>query len=104
MARSKEGPNRSEAIRDLLTKHPEMGTKDVVDKLNEKGLDVKPGLVYLIRGKMKDTSGGSSSGGGGRSKASSGDDPVAMIRQVKALAAEAGGLDKLKDLVDVLAE
>jgi hypothetical protein len=111
MGRKKSGNSMSKAIRDVLEKSPDMGAKEVVSTLAQKGITVKPGLVYFIKGKVK--------GGKGRRRrrrrklgeqvaavavTTGATDAIATILKVKALAAQVGGMKKLKGLVEVLAD
>jgi len=43
------GVNKSAAIREYLTSNPDAKPADVVAALKEKGIDVKPGLVGLVK-------------------------------------------------------
>lgn len=106
MAKKKNGPNKSESIRELLRANPEMPAKAVVETLAGKGINVTDTLVYFVKGKM--------SGRKSRRKkahqmvanvvATGNTDPVATILKVKRWATEVGGLRKLKALVDALSE
>jgi hypothetical protein len=78
----------------------------VVELLAQKGIKVKPRLVYMVKGSLKARA-------RRRRKVaravaavtnSAAADPVALIRKVKELAHEAGGMKQLKELVLVLAE
>ena len=68
------------------------------------------GLVYMVKGSMKSKAGRkrrkaarvakvASRGGNGLVA-----DPVALIKKVKALAEEAGGMRQLKELISVLTD
>ncbi len=100
--KSKEGGvNKSQAIREILTSDPHKPTKDVIAALAGKGIKVIPSQVYFIKGKMqhkkrKDI--------GIRMEKAGLAHPVDLILQVKSLANAAGGMAKLKQLVDALAE
>ena len=107
MARQKNGVNMSQAVRDVLNEDPKMKAKEIIKTLADKGITVKPGLVYFIKGKVK--------GKRGRRKkmqakvaaaaaSTSNGDAVATILKVKTLATNLGGLKKLKALVDALTE
>jgi hypothetical protein len=48
-----ESPNKSEAIRNYLTKHPNAMPVAVVAALSKKHIEVTPGLVSNIKNKMK---------------------------------------------------
>jgi hypothetical protein len=102
MPKTKTKTNKSQMIRDLLKENPKMPVSEVVAKLAEKKLKVTPNLVYYIRLKM---------GAKRRRKirrkfaAITGNgDAVTLIRQVKELADDAGGLAKLRQLVEAIAE
>ena len=106
MPKKKNGVNKSEEIRQMLRVNPETPVKEIVASMAGRGLPVTDNLVYFLKGKMK--------GRRGRRKkarqmvanvaATGYSDPVATILKVKGLAAEVGGINKLKALVDVLSE
>src|SRR5262245_8382703 len=106
MAKKKTGPSKSAAIRDLLKENRRLTAKEVVSILAEKGVKVKEGLVYAVKGYMK--------GRKGRRRkarqmvenvaATGNSDPVATILKVKGWATSVGGMKKLKALVDALSE
>jgi hypothetical protein len=106
MARSKSnGVNKSQEIRDVLKLNPKAKSKEVIAALAERGIKVAPSLVYMVKSQMKRkvrrqkrdlaTS---------TSKAMGIANPVDLILRVKSLAQEAGGIARLKKLVDVMAE
>src|SRR5262245_33853553 len=109
MARKKSGPNKSQAIRDLLSANPDMAVRDVVANMSSEGMKVTPNLVYFIKGKMKSTKRRkkrvvrAATAAAGNNGVASKTDAITMIREVKALAEKAGGYAKLKELVDALA-
>jgi hypothetical protein len=99
--------NKSQAIRILLEQNPQVQAKEVVARLAQKGIAVKPGLVYMIKGRLAQMK--SHKGKKAARLVRAGDktgvaDPVALIVKVKALAHEAGGMANLKALVTVLAD
>src|SRR5262245_27739701 len=96
--------NKSQAIRDLLTATPEMTVKEVQAALSTKGLKVTDNLVYFIKGKMKAKTQRRKRVVRAARAASANGDPVALIRDVKVLAGRAGGIGKLTELVEALAE
>ena len=107
MAKQKSLVSKSEEVRQFLKADRKMKTKDVVAALAEKGIQVKPGLVYFIKGQIK--------GKRGRRKkarqmvarvaATNGKlDAVATILKIKGWASEVGGMKKLKELVDALSD
>jgi len=105
--------NKSAEIRKLITQNPEIKLAEVINTLGKRNIEVKPGLFYFTKGKMKGTK-------GRRNKArqmvenvsatmstngpTNTSDVVATIIKVKHLAAEVGGLKKLKALVEALGE
>jgi len=103
-------PNKSQSIRDHLAQNPKAKAKEVVAALGGKGVKVTEGLVYAVKGSMKErkrrknrvvrAAKAATEGGHGVSIKA---DALTMIREVKALAAKAGGYGKLKELVDPLA-
>ena len=109
MAR-KRGPgevNKSQAIRDLLQENPDIKATEAVKHLGDKGIKIAPGLFYFTKGKVT----------GGRRRRrkmrrdvaavtgnSNKGDVLGTIRKVKNLAAEVGGLGKLRALVEALSE
>src|SRR5262249_37500920 len=103
MPRGKKA-NKSQAVRDVLTAKPDMTTKEVVAVRAAKRRKVKPNLVYFIKGKMKAKTQRRKRVVRAARAASANGDPVALIRDVKALAGRAGGIAKLKELVEALAE
>jgi len=107
MARSKNGVNMSQAIRDLLKENPKMKAKEIISTLGSRGIPVKEGLVYFIKGQNK--------GSKGRKKKADSmiatvavttgtGDALATILKVKGLANQVGGLKKLKAIIDALSE
>ena len=107
-ARKKTGVNKSAEIRQLLKANPAAGAKDVVATLSGKGIHVSEGLVYFVKGHLK--------GRKGRTKkkaqavvahvaaATGSGDALSTVLKVQRLAAEVGGMKKLKALVEVLSE
>lgn len=109
MARTK-GVNRSQLIRDHFNANPKAMAKEIVAALKEQGITVTEGLVYAVKGAMKAKSKrkkriaqaakAAATTNGTVSKT----DALTMIRDVKALAMRAGGYERLKELVDALAD
>ncbi len=96
---------KSEAIRDLLRQNPRMKTKAVVEALKVKGIDANPNLVYLVKAKMKRRRRRQQREQALASSRNAGiANPVDFLLKIKQLAVDAGGIRKLKQLVDVLAE
>ena len=108
---AKRKVNKSQLVRELLSAKPEMKAKEVVEAMGAKGHKITDALVYTIKGSMKEkkkrkarvvkaAKAAVPSSNGQASKA----DAITMIREVKSLAQKAGGYEKLKELVDALAE
>ena len=105
--------NKSEAMRDLLGKNPDIKAAEAIATLGAQGIKVIPSLYYYTKGRMSGKKGrrkkarqmvekvSATMGSNGAMKTS---DVVATILKVKHLAAEVGGLKKLKSLVDALNE
>jgi hypothetical protein len=112
MAKAKTEVSKSQSIREFLTENPEAKAKEVVAALTEKGVKVNEGLVYAVKGGMAERkkrkkqvvkaamAAAAPLANGAPAKA----DALTMIREVKALAAKAGGYAKLTELVAALAE
>jgi hypothetical protein len=111
MAKAKTEVNKSQSIRDFFTSNPKAKAKEVVEALGKNGIKVNEGLVYAVKGGMKERKrrkkrvvkaalAAHSAGTPAVAKA----DALTMIREVKALAAKAGGYAKLMELVAALAE
>ncbi len=114
MARKAPSGSMSEAIRELLTQKPDLKAGEVVTTLGEKGIKVKPNLVYFIMGKFKGLKGRrgkirknvaavmASGNANGTQASHRGGDVLSTIKKVKSLAEEVGGLKKLAALVEAL--
>ena len=110
MAKAKTQGSKSQSIRDFFTSNPTAKAKEVVAALGKTGIEVNEGLVYAVKGGMKEkkrrkkrvakAAMAAHSAGTLSVKA----DAITMIREVKALAEKAGGFAKLTELVAALAE
>ena len=107
MAKAKS--SKSHSIREYLTANPKSKAKEVVAALGKTGVKVNEGLVYAVKGSMKERkrrkkkvakAAMAASNNGHVSKA----DALTMILEVRALAMKAGGFSQLKGLVDALSE
>lgn len=118
MARTK-GVNKSQVVREYLEANPDAKAKEVVKGLAKNKIKVTQSLVYSVIGGMKEkkrrkarvvkaaraaTNVATSNGAVSHGAASKHADALTMIREVKAMAVMAGGFEKLKELVDALAE
>jgi hypothetical protein len=110
MAKQKESSangdiNKSEAIREMMAVHPKAKSKAIVGFLEDKGIIVRPQLVYFVRSRMKHQKQRQR-----RQRVTAAAQemgilsPIQLVVTVKELAREAGGFKNLKKLVDALAE
>ncbi len=100
-----KGPNKSEAIREVLAQNPKAQSKEIIDILAQRGIRIQPSLIYMVRSKQRQQKRRQKRERAVESSARTGvANPVALIMKVKALASEAGSIKNLKQLVDVLAE
>ena len=105
MPRKKQRGQKSSAIRELLEQNPKMPVKDIVSTLAGRGIKVNSNLVYLLRSKMHFKRRRQKRRAAVQAGRNSGvANPVALVLKVRQLAAEAGGMRHLKQLVDVLSE
>jgi len=96
---------KSEAIRELLRQNPRMKVSAIVAALKDKGIDANPNLVYLVKGKMKRRQRRQKREQMLANSTKTGiANPLDFLLKIKKLANDAGGIRKLKQLVDVLAE
>jgi hypothetical protein len=98
----KSSVNKSEEIRAILSQNLKTPMKEVITSLAARDIKVRPSLVYAIKTKMKKRK---------RkqlrqkvAKVSPNGNPVQLIIAVKNLAAQAGGMGNLKELVEALNE
>jgi len=108
MAKSKT--NKSQYVRDYYTDNPQATVKEVMAALSAKGMDVTSALIYKVKGAMaerkhrKQRVAKAAMAATRENAITTKADAITMIREVKALAAKAGGYEKLKELVEALAE
>jgi hypothetical protein len=96
---------KSAAVRDLLEQTPKMPVREIVAHLASRGITINPNLVYYIKGRMKQRRGQQKRRLAVRAGRNAGvANPVELVRSVKHLALQAGGMRRLKELVDILAE
>ena len=106
--------NKSQAIRDLLKENPKIKANAAVAALGEKGVAIKASLFYIVKGKALGRKGRRRrnqrkavelvTAASTKNGAASQIDAAGTIRKVKAMAAEVGGLQMLKALVNALTE
>jgi len=113
MAKAKNNDNqeslpagaKSAAIREMLEKHPDKKVREIVADLGARGISVTANLVYLIKSKERDKRlRGRRNEALARGRKAGVANPAELVRRVKELAWEAGGIGNLKQLVDALAD
>jgi hypothetical protein len=109
VAKKKNGLNKSEEVRQLLKGNPQIGGKEAVATLAEKGIKISGNLFYFVKGQMKGRKARRKKAQRTVSKIAESthgtrSDAVATILKVKAWANEVGGMKSLKALVDALSE
>ena len=108
MARPKGSPagiNKSAAVREILASNPNMPVRDIVKMLNQRGIQIHPNLVYLIKSKtraIRHKQKREKFLENGRQLGIA--NPVELILETRRLAEKAGGIRQFKQLVDALAE
>ena len=97
--------NKSSAIREMITAHPQAQSKEIVELLAKNGLKVQPSLVYYIRSKLRQQQRVARRERVTQTSQTLGSsNPVELILKVKSLSRDAGGIRNLKLLVDALAD
>jgi hypothetical protein len=94
--------NKSEAVRQVLAENPQASVKEVVTLLGQRGIKVRPTLIYFIRSRQRHVARRQK-----RRQAVANGAPTysaELILQVKTLAKDAGGFRNLKQLVEVLGD
>jgi hypothetical protein len=107
MPKKKGGPNKSAAVRELLTQNPKSPVKEILDTMAGKGMKVTPNLVYFLRARMRADKRKLARQKTAPSLSSSNlhkSNTVELVRKVKLLAGELGGLKRLKELTEILAD
>jgi hypothetical protein len=95
--------NKSQAIRDMLTANPTMPVKEVVSTLATRGIKVTSNLVYYLRAKSRAKKRRAARKRVAASMSANGVDPLVLIRGIKELATQAGGMERLRQFVQELA-
>lgn len=93
--------NKSALVRELFQQNPKIKVKQIIETLGQRKVVVKPSLVYFVKSNMRRKKRKEIR----RAMAKAGvPNPVDLILKVRHLASESGGIGKLKQLVDALAE
>jgi hypothetical protein len=87
----------------LLEQNADRPVSEIVSELKRGGIKVLPNMVYTLRRKMR-SGRKSRRGATGHASTNGLADPVRLVRGVKELAIQAGGMKQLKELVEAMAE
>jgi hypothetical protein len=98
-----QGVTKSQMIRQMLEADPDTGMKEVIGTLAGKGVKVQPSLVYAIKSQMKVKKRRAARQKVATTATVNGQDPLVIIRQVKGLAEQVGGIARLKEIVEAMA-
>lgn len=102
---AKKRSTKSEAIRDALAQHPQAKSKELVAILAAKGVKVAPTLVYMVKARVnRDQRRAKRARSAEKTGKAGFANPLELVHRVKELAREVGGMVKLKQLIDLLAE
>jgi tRNA G37 N-methylase Trm5 len=97
--------NRSQAVREAIAENPKAGSKEIIALLAKKGIKVSATLVYYVRSKQNQQKRRQKRERLAEASRQTGtSNPVEVVRRVKHLARDVGGIRSLKQLVDLLAE
>lgn len=102
-----EQTNRSASIREYFKSHRKANAQEVVDALAKQDIKVTIGLVYKVKGdlrgrktrRLKAVAVANKNIRPGRNGQM---DAVTLVKQAKELAHQAGGIGKLKELLEAL--
>ena len=105
MAQPKATVTKAQSIRDEIKANPKAKTMEIVKALADKGIKVIPNQVYALKalGKAKKKRAAKEASVAVVTQSGM-PNPVEAIVQIRALAAKFGGIKKLKQIVDLLAE
>jgi len=87
----------------MLAENPDQTAKEIVDAMAAKGLKVTPNLVYFLKAKATAKKRRAVRQKVAATATVNGQDPVVIIKQVKALSQQVGGIVRLKEIVEAMA-
>jgi hypothetical protein len=100
-----EPVNQSAEIRAILAQNPKTPVKEIVAQLAQRGIKVRPTMVYYVKSKQKHQKRAQKRQRVAETSQNIGvANPVELVLRAKSLARDAGGIKKLKQLIDALAE
>ncbi len=95
--------NKSAAIREYLKGHRRAKAKTVVAVLADKGIDVTESLVYAAKRKVKSKRKRRLAAAAIAKSSPNGTvDAITLVKKARELAVQAGGMKKLKELLEML--
>ena len=95
--RRKDGVNKSQAIRDILAQTPKSPVKEIVAQLGQRGVEVNPNLVYLIKSKRRHKTKRENRLRAVEANRKAGlANPVELILEVRKVGEKAGGMGHLE--------
>jgi uncharacterized protein YneF (UPF0154 family) len=97
--------SKSQAVRDYLKEHPKAKMREIADALAAKGIKIQHSQIYSVMYKVNGQKRKARRAAAMEVSRSTGAvDPVRLVLKVRDLAVEAGGIRKLKELVDAIAQ
>lgn len=93
--------NKSQSIREFLVQNPRATNREVMEALEQKGIQVSYNQVYFVKMKGKKAK---RKAAVKAYRAAGMSNPVEAVKKVRALAADLGGMKNLKELVVLLGE
>lgn len=112
MAKSKKSSvSKTQMIKDAMAKHPDLGPKELAERLSAEGMEISPAYVSTIKSslkrKSKKRSGSKTNGSnnGSRPQQGGSGDLISVPALVKAqeLVKQAGDVAKARKALDVIA-
>jgi hypothetical protein len=95
---------KSAAVREVLAQDPKTPVSQIISRLHDNGIEVNNNLVYQIRRKFRAERRKEKRQATLASRQSRGASPATLVRGIKELAAQVGGMARLQELVEVLAQ
>jgi hypothetical protein len=99
---AKEKVNKSAMVREILERDPKTPVKEIVKTITDQGVKIAPSMVYYIKSMMKRAKRRQVRQQVAKSTGNA--NTVALVRRVKDIAHEVGGMQKLRELVEILAQ
>jgi len=100
----KSGITKTQAVRDALKKFPNEAPKEIAAKLTARGTSVTPGYVSTIKSGLKKENKPVRTKKTGETEGTNDRVSVSSLINAKAFVEVAGGVDKARQVLDVLAK